>query len=154
MHTLGLAPELNDRELNFEVIPHAPTGTAAAEAQALGVAPAQVGKTVVLHTGAGYVRAVVPASRRLDLQRVRHVLGDKHARLATETELAAAYPMFELGATPPLGGPSGDRVLLDTRVAAHELVIVEAGTHDESVRIRTSALQALTDAVVADICLR
>jgi prolyl-tRNA editing enzyme YbaK/EbsC (Cys-tRNA(Pro) deacylase) len=45
-------------------------------------------------------------------------------------------------------------VLLDTRVAAHELVIVEAGTHDESVRIRTSALQALTDAVVADICLR
>jgi Ala-tRNA(Pro) deacylase len=139
---------------DYELIEHPRTETAAAEANALGVSSAEVAKTVVLATPAGHVRAVLPASERLDLHRVRELLGEgKAVQLVSEEELARAYPMFELGAVPPLGGPS-DPVLVDRRTAERESVIVEAGTHRESLFLKTADLLALTDARVAEICER
>jgi hypothetical protein len=38
-------------------------------------------------------------------QKVRELVGSgKRTRLATEAELAGAYPMFEFGAVPPVRG--------------------------------------------------
>ncbi|MGZ8783828.1 MAG: aminoacyl-tRNA deacylase, partial [Gaiellaceae bacterium] len=116
------------------------------------VPPEHVAKTVVLTTVEGYVRAVVAASDHLDLNKARRLLGgDKQARLATEAELVFAYPMYELGAVPPFGVPAGDRVLFDQRLAERDSVLLEAGSHKESLRIKTADLLALTKAEVADI---
>jgi len=60
--------------------------------------------------------------------------------------------MFELGAVPPFGGPTGDRAVLDRRLAARESVVLEAGSHERSVRLRTRDLIRLADAPIADIC--
>ena len=54
-----------------------------------------------------------------------------------------AYPMYELGAVPPFGVPAGDRVLLDRRLAQHDSVVLEAGSHSESVRLKTADLLSL-----------
>jgi Ala-tRNA(Pro) deacylase len=143
--------ELNRRGLDYELLPHPRTQTARAEANAVGIAANAVAKTVVLTTDRGYVRAVVPASERLDLGKTRDLLDDRHSRLATEAELGAAYPAFELGAVPPFGGPSGDRVILDLGLAKLEEVVLEAGSHDQSVKMRTSDLLTLSGAEVADI---
>jgi prolyl-tRNA editing enzyme YbaK/EbsC (Cys-tRNA(Pro) deacylase) len=43
-------------------------------------------------------------------------------------------------------------VLVDTRLAERDSVVIEAGSHDESVRIKTADLVRLTEAQVADIC--
>ncbi len=140
--------------VDYELIEHPRTETATAEANALGVSSDEVAKTIVLVTPAGHVRAVLPASERLDLARVRELLGDgKTVHLASEEELAKAYPMFELGAVPPIGGPD-DAVLVDRRTAERESVIVEAGTHRESLLMKTADLLTLTDAKVAEICER
>jgi Ala-tRNA(Pro) deacylase len=61
--------------------------------------------------------------------------------------------MFELGAVPPFGGKAGDRTVVDRRLAEQESVIVEAGSHTESVRMRTRDLIALTQARIADISI-
>jgi Ala-tRNA(Pro) deacylase len=149
-----LMRELASRELGFELLPHRPTMTAGDEAAAVGVPAAEVAKTLVLITGTGRARAVLPASERLDLRKVRDLLGDgKSTRLASEAELAEAYPMFELGAVPPFGGPAGDRTLVDRRLAEHASVVVEAGSHSESMRIKTEDLLRLTAAEVEDICV-
>jgi len=151
MLTVDLMRELELNRVEYDAIKHVRTLTAFDEARAVGVEPAEVAKTVVLVDG-GYVRATVPASARLDLHKVNAVLGEAHhARLATESELAAAYPMFELGAVPPCGGPAGDRVLLDRRLAEAEFVVFEAGRHDLSVRLKTDDLLALTAAEVDDL---
>ena len=71
---------------------------------------------MVLTTPDGFVRAVLPASNRLDLGKLREILGTKDVELATEAVLAGAYPEFELGAVPPLTGGDGDRVLVDRRL--------------------------------------
>jgi Ala-tRNA(Pro) deacylase len=135
MTTAELTRELGLDALSYEVIPHRRTEHAGDEAIVLGIPPDEVAKTLVLRTDDGFVRAVIPASRRLDMRKVRRALGS-HARLATEAELAAAYPMFELGAVPPFGGPSGDRVLIDRWLATRDRVVVEAGSHTTSLRIK------------------
>ena len=110
-------------------------------------------KTVVLATPEGNVRAVLPASERLDLRKVRSALGltKPHVGLLGEKELSQSYPEFELGAVSPFGGRA-DRVLVDYRVVEHEQVVLEAGTHDASLRLRTSDLISLTGARVLDLC--
>jgi Ala-tRNA(Pro) deacylase len=147
MITADLTRELElDRSL-YELIPHRRTEHARDEATVLGIPPDEVAKTVILKTDDGYVRAVIPASRRLDMRKAHRALGgDRHIRLATEAELAAAYPMFELGAVPPFGGPAGDRVILDRWLATHERVAVEAGSHTESLRMDVMDLLKLAGA--------
>jgi Ala-tRNA(Pro) deacylase len=146
-----------DRKLTRELVPHEliahhRTETAAEEATALGLPASEIAKTLVLVTGAGYVRAVLPASERLDLHKARRLLGDTTTRLATEAELALAYPTFELGAVPPFGGPVGDRVVVDKQLAFHDSVVFEAGTHSESVRLKTTDLLVLAEAEIVDLC--
>jgi Ala-tRNA(Pro) deacylase len=151
--TVDLMRQLAEKHLGYEFIPHERTANAGEEAAALGVAPEEVAKTLVVRTLGGNVRAVIPASERLDLRKVREAVGGgKTTRLATEAELSLTYPMFELGAVPPFGGPVGDRALVDRRLAELESVVLEPGTHDESVRMRASDLLRLANARVADIC--
>ena len=148
-----LTEVLDAKQVSYELIPHRRTQTAAAEARAVGEDPGHVAKTLVLVTGEGFVRAVLPASERIDLVKVRDVLGDASVHLATELVLAGAYPEFELGAVPPVGGAAHDRVLVDRRVSETPSVIFEAGTHEHSVRIETAELVSVADAKIADICI-
>jgi Ala-tRNA(Pro) deacylase len=142
---------LDEAGVSYELLAHAHTETAAAEAEALGVEPSEVAKTLVLSTPAGHVRALLPASERIDLRKVReHVEGGKRVHLATEEELGRDYPEFELGAVPPFGG-AADRVLVDSRLAERETVVLEAGSHERSVRVRTDDLLRITRGEVVDL---
>ena len=147
----SLTERLDDARVTYTLISHRRTHSAAAEARALDVDPSTVVKTIVLTTADGFVRAVIPASRRLDLEKTEEVLLGQNVRLATEDVLTGAYPDFELGAVPPLF-PGSDRVLVDWRVCGNDHVLLDAGTHDQSIRIRTADLLELADACLVDIC--
>jgi Ala-tRNA(Pro) deacylase len=148
----ALVDALRAQHIGYELIPHRRTQSAAAEARAIGVDPGDVAKTLVLATGAGFVRAVLPASERIDLRKVKGVLGGGDVQLASEHVLTGAYPQFELGAVPPLGGPGHDRVVMDECLRESESVIFEAGTHEYSVRIKTADLVSVAQPQIADIC--
>jgi Ala-tRNA(Pro) deacylase len=146
-----LVQQLERASIAYEFINHPRTTTAAAEAHVLGLEPREVAKTVVLSAPGGFLRAVLPASERLDLGKVRTFLGTKDVHLATEEVLAGAYPEFELDAVPPLPGGDSDRVLVDRRLCENEWVVLEAGTHEQSLRLRTSDLVELSDAWLVDL---
>jgi Ala-tRNA(Pro) deacylase len=131
---------MTQRGMAFEVIPHRHTFTSLAEARELGVAADSVVKTVALRSHGRYVLAVLPASRRLDMRLVHHALGDAAARLATEAELTADFPGYELGALPPLASLLGTSMLVDPDVLDHETVVFAAGVGTESVKARTDEL--------------
>jgi len=61
--------------------------------------------------------------------------------------VGATHPTF-----PPFAGTHADRVLVDCRLVDHEQLVLEAGTHDASLRMRTSDLLDLTKGQVLDIC--
>jgi Ala-tRNA(Pro) deacylase len=144
--------DLARKHLRHEILPHRRTRTANEEAAAVGVPREEVAKTVVFVTPRGYVRAVVPASEKVDVGRVRTVLADPAARLATEIELVFGYPMFELGAIPPFGGPHGDRTIVDPELLEREAIVFEAGSQHESVRMRPADVVTLSRAELAPIC--
>jgi Ala-tRNA(Pro) deacylase len=148
----ALTSVLDERNVSYEVLPHRHTESALAEAEALGVAPDDVAKTLVVKLPEGYVRVVVPASARVDMRKVRQIHGGgKHkVHLATEEDLRRDYPEFELGAVAPVGGRS-DPVIIDPKIAERESVVIEAGSHDESLRIAAADLLEVTGAAVTDI---
>ena len=147
-----LVSVLESAGIRCELVHHERTDTAGAEAAALGVPRDQVAKTLVLRMDDGFARVVIPASERLDMRKARERLGgSKEIRLATEEELAGAYPSFELGAVPPFGGPAGDRVLVDHRLAKLQDVLCEAGTHEDSLRLPVAAMVEMTKADVIEL---
>jgi Ala-tRNA(Pro) deacylase len=147
---MDLTNELQRSRLPYELVEHRRTESASAEARAVGVPPEQVAKVVVLVAGDGFVRAIVPASRHVDLRKVRRLL-ETPVRLATEAELAVTYPMYELGAVPPFGVPTGDRVLVEEVLARRDSVVFDAGTHSESLWLKTADLLTLSGGEVVDI---
>ena len=144
---------LDQAGADFDVLEHAHTERAADEAAALGISTDEVAKTLVLVAPAGNVRAVLAASERIDLHKVAALLGisDKQVHLATEDDLARDYRDFELGAVPPLGGPE-DPVIVDERLARRDSLVLEAGSHERSIRLKTTDLLRLSKAQEADIC--
>jgi Ala-tRNA(Pro) deacylase len=152
--TEDLTRVLDEAGARYELLTHVRTESAAAEAEALGIAPADVAKTLVVTTPEGYVRAVLPASERIDLRKLREVRGGgkEQVHLASEEDLARDYPEFDLGAVPPIGGGRRDPVVIDSRLAERDSLVLEAGSHEESVRIPTGALLRVSEAEVVDIC--
>ena len=144
---------LEEAGVDFDVFEHERTQRAADEATALGIGAEDVAKTLVLVVPNGHVRAVLAASERIDLHKVPAVVGvaAKKVHLASEDDLARDYPDFELGAVPPFSGRE-DQVIVDERLATRDSVVLEAGSHDRSVRLKAADLVRLTKAQVADIC--
>ena len=153
MPTTDLTAALDAQGVDYELLPHAHTETALAEAHELGGDPADVAKTIVVSTSEGYVRAVVPANERLDLRKLRELLGapKKEVHLASEADLSRDYAEFDLGAVPPIGGRRQDSVVIDRRLIEREVLVLEAGSHDESIKLGRDDLVRATDAQVADI---
>jgi Ala-tRNA(Pro) deacylase len=147
----ALTDALREQHVDYELIPHRRTQSAAAEARAIGVDPGHVAKTLVLATEDGFVRAVLSASDRIDLRKVKAILGRDDVDLASEQVLVGAYPEFELGAVPPVGGSGQEPVLMDERLGDADSVVFEAGTHEYSVRIKTADLVSVAGARIADI---
>src|SRR5262245_40214672 len=71
-----LMRELAGREFAYELITHARTMTAGDEAEAFGIPCDEVAKTLVVATDSGHLRAVLPASERLDMHKLRALVED------------------------------------------------------------------------------
>jgi Ala-tRNA(Pro) deacylase len=155
MGTEDLTRVLDEAGVRYELLLHARTESAVAEAEALGLAPADVAKTLVVTTPEGYLRAVLPASQRIDLHKLREVTGGgkKDVHLVSEEDLARDYPEFDLGAVPPIGGARRDPVVVDRRLAERDSIVLEAGSHEHSARVSTGDLLHVSGAEVADICV-
>ena len=102
----ALTDALDAAGVEYEVLPHDHTETAADEARALGIPTDGVAKTLVVETPQGNVRAVLPASERISTAKLAEVLDErrKSIQLAPEETLRSDYAEFEYGAVPPIGG--------------------------------------------------
>jgi Ala-tRNA(Pro) deacylase len=143
---------LEERGIQHEVLEHPPTYRAADEARAVEAARGSVAKTLVAVDQDRYWLAVVPASRMVDLERLRHYTGaSRHLRLATEDEIDGRFPEFEVGAIPPLGALIGSGEVIDPLVLAHDTIVCSGGDHQHAISVSPEALVEATGAIVADI---
>lgn len=144
---------LSEAQIECQVVPHEQTYTARAEARVSQVAPEEAAKTVALRVGDGYRLAVVPASEHVDLHKVREVLAvtrDELA-LATEAQIAEAFPAYEVGALPPIG-PQLVPEIVDRRLLAHERILCSGADHSHGILLDPRDVVRVAEAKVADIC--
>ncbi|MFN7922462.1 MAG: YbaK/EbsC family protein [Bryobacteraceae bacterium] len=137
MITPRLQTLLDDQKIIYTHRTHRRAYTARDLAEADHTPPWEVAKTVVFLGDGEYGIAVLAASTRVDLERLRHVLGIKSIRLATEEELLRLFPDCEVGAMPPFGNLYGDiPVYLDSVLADQEEIAFNAGTHRDDVHMK------------------
>jgi len=148
----SIARFLEDARIAYELVEHEPVMSAAAEARVANRPPDEVAKTVVLHDGVAYVIAAIPASRRLDLHKLRELLGaTRQLRLASEEEIARDFPAFEVGAVPPFGPVVPAAEVIDRQLLSHERILCAAGDHRHSVLVDPREIVRITAATTADI---
>jgi Ala-tRNA(Pro) deacylase len=136
-----------------EVLEHEPTFAAADEAEALGESPTETVKTLALHDRGGWRIAVLPSNRRIDLKRTRRLLGaTPNLRLASEEEMASAFPDFDVGALPPVGPMLPLPEVIDVRLLYRDHLVCAGGDHRHAIRLDPRDLIRLAEPRVGDIC--
>ena len=144
---------LEGEGVGYEVVEHEPTMSAAAEAEATHRPQQKVAKTVVVRDRGGYVLAIVPASERLDVGKLRDLMeASKSMRLATEEEMARDFPTIEVGATPPVGPMLPHAEVVDRRLLEEDRILCSGGDHRHSIVLDPRDIVKMTDAKVADVC--
>ena len=143
---------LNQLGVKYDVIPHQHTSNTNYTAQAAHVPGEQVAKCVMLEDDQGYVMAVLPATRKVDLGALHRRLG-RDLGLATESELARMFSDCELGAIPPLGDAYGIDAIVDKSLLANQDVYFESGDHCALVHVSgADFLRLMGDAPRDAIC--
>ncbi|MEU9852988.1 Cys-tRNA(Pro) deacylase [Streptomyces sp. NPDC047974] len=119
-------------------------------AEALGVTPDRVFKTLVADVDGELTVAVVPVAGQLDLKALATAVGGKRAAMA-DPAAAERTTGYVRGGISPLGQRKRLRTVLDASASGHATICVSAGRRGLEVELSPADLAALTSAVLAPI---
>ena len=119
-------------------------------AEALGVDPGRVHKTLLVDTGAGLGVGIVPVVRRLDLKAVASALGVRKVQMA-DASVAERRTGYVVGGISPLGQVHRHPTVGDAAAAEHHTIFVSGGRRGLEIELAPADLVRLTGAVVAPI---
>lgn len=142
---------LRQRGIGYEKQTHPVAYTAQGLANVQHVSGYMVAKPVIVKGATDFAMCVLAAPKHIDLKRVAEVLGEKEVRLATESEMARLFPGCELGAEPPVGSLFGLKTIMDQQLKQDEFLVMQAGTHRDSVKLRRDDWERLCQPMVASI---
>lgn len=144
---------LREHGVRYEVTPHAEAYTAQEVAAIEHVPGRQFAKVVIAEADGRYLMLVLPAAARVDLVRLRAVLGAKVVRLAREEEFAARFPDCEAGAMPPFGNLYDMPVYMDRSLADQPRLVFNACSHRETVTIPGEDYRRLVSPAVVEFAV-
>ncbi|MFF4499236.1 Cys-tRNA(Pro) deacylase [Streptomyces sp. NPDC001401] len=119
-------------------------------AEAMGVSPDRVFKTLVADVDGSLTVAVVPVAGQLDLKALASAVGGKRAAMA-DPALAERTTGYVRGGISPLGQRKKLPTVLDASASAHLTICISAGRRGLEVELSPESLTKLTQAVVAPI---
>ncbi|AYC42001.1 Cys-tRNA(Pro) deacylase [Streptomyces griseorubiginosus] len=119
-------------------------------AEAMGVSPDRVFKTLVADVDGTLTVAVVPVAGSLDLKALATAVSGKRAAMADPT-LAERTTGYVRGGISPLGQRKKLPTVLDASASAHATICVSAGRRGLEVELSPTDLAHLTDATLAPI---
>ncbi|GHD97846.1 Cys-tRNA(Pro) deacylase [Streptomyces alanosinicus] len=119
-------------------------------AEAMGVSPDRVFKTLVADVDGALTVAVVPVSGSLDLKALAAAVGGKRATMA-DPALAERTTGYVRGGISPLGQRKRLPTVLDDSAKAHGTICLSAGRRGLEVELSPGDLAQLTSAVLAPI---
>ena len=119
-------------------------------AEAMGLDPARVFKTLLASVDGKLVVGIVPVSGQLDLKAVAAAAGGKKAVMAdpADAERATGYVV---GGISPLGQKRAHPTVVDASALDHPTVFVSGGRRGMEIELSPADLVAQTRATVASI---
>jgi Cys-tRNA(Pro)/Cys-tRNA(Cys) deacylase len=133
----------------YRVVRHGPVRSLAEAAEARGVTPAQVVKTLVVRRGDGdHVFVLVPGDRTISWPKLRALLGVSRLSLP-DAETARDATGYERGTITPFGSTTAWPVVVDERVTGE--VTLGAGAHGVAVAADAGDVTRALGATVADV---
>jgi Ala-tRNA(Pro) deacylase len=143
---------LRSRRVPFQALLHRPASGAAKRAGSIHVPGRCVAKTVLVQSQGAYVLAVLPASSRIDPDRLAAALGaDPDAvRLASPEEIGRIFRDCEPGAIPPFGRLYGLRTVVDAALGRAEAIVFPTNTRHLDLRISYRDFERLEEPLSAE----
>lgn len=137
---------LESREISYDVVEHPHTDSAMRAAQAAHVPGDQVAKPVLLGDDHSYLLAVIPATHRLELDRLNQMLA-RSLEMLPEDEIEATFTDCECGAIPAIGEAYGVDVVVDPALTQQADVYFESGDHEHLIHMRGDIFRGLMEHV-------
>jgi Ala-tRNA(Pro) deacylase len=142
---------LDDNKVKYVSIKHSLAYTAQEIAASAHIHGKELAKTVIVKIDGKSAMAVLPANRRIDMDRLRQSALARNVELATEQEIQDLFPGCALGAMPPFGNLYDMKVYADTVLAEDEEIAFNAGSHTELIRMAFKTFEGLVNPVFAGI---
>lgn len=141
---------LDEHDVDYEHTEHEPVYTAQEVAEVEHVPGRQVAKVVILTDGDESIMALLPATRKIQLEKIRRAAGNDALRLASEEEFADTFAGCEIGAMAPFGNLYDVPVFVDQSLREDETITFNAGTHSDAITMSYADFERLVDPVAAD----
>jgi prolyl-tRNA editing enzyme YbaK/EbsC (Cys-tRNA(Pro) deacylase) len=119
-------------------------------AEAYGVEPGRIAKTLSLRVGERVILIVAAGTSRMDNKKVKAQFGGKPKMLGLEE--VAEITGHEVGGVCPFGLKSPLPVYCDVSLKAYDVVLPAAGSTHSAVRIAPDRMAELVGAEWVDVC--
>ncbi len=141
---------LDESGIDFAVTRHGRVRSLAEAAEARGLPPRALVKTMVVRRGADdHLFVLVPGDREISWPKLRAVLGVNRISMP-DAEVARAVTGYERGTITPFGSASVLPVLVDERIAG-QTISIGAGAHGVAATVAADDVIAHLGAQVADV---
>ena len=137
--------------IRYIIIRHSPEFTAQEIAAETHIRGKELAKTVMVKIDTNMAMAVIAASSKVDLERLRETTGAGMVELATEEEFGGLFPECEVGAMPPFGELYDMPVFVDDLLREDEEIAFNAGSHIDLIQMSYTDYESVASAVVARI---
>lgn len=132
-----LESNLDQHHIAYSLILHVPAHSAQIAASCMHVPGKEVAKTVALCAGEKVLLAILPASYRINFEKLSAIVGGR-VQLLEQERCSEMFPDCQTGAIPPFGELYDVPVLLDQALAEDAEIVLGAGTLSESVRMSSA----------------
>jgi len=140
---------LNREKIEFEVMEHKAVFTSKEAAEVRGTELRQGCKALICKTNEGFIQAVVPGNKELDIKKLQEKTLFKNLELADAKEVKKATDC-NIGSVPPFGNLFGLKAYFDRTVLENEIVAFNAGSHTRSIKMKAKDLVKVVNPIVEE----
>ncbi len=119
-------------------------------ADAMGVSPSEVFKTLMALLDGKPVCAIVPSDEEVNMKKLAAALGGRSAQMMKPAD-AERLTGYKIGGISPLGQRKTVPTVLDELATLHDEIFLNGGRRGLQIRLRPADLIAAADCITADL---
>lgn len=133
----------------YQIMEHEAVYTSEQAAKVRGTELQQGAKALVLKTKDGFVMAVISGSKRIDMKKLKKIVGSKKLELA-DPKNVKEITECNIGSVPPFGNLFQLNVYVDKSLLENEIIAFNAGSHTKSIKMKAADYVDIVKPVVEE----